>query len=49
MRGGWISERVGLDTVKSSYKRVPTYTGDYRWLCPYHYEQAQPKIPDRIE
>jgi internalin A len=30
-------------------KRVPTYTGDYRWLCPYHYEQAQPKIPDRIE
>jgi hypothetical protein len=38
-----------LDTVKSSYKRVPTYTGDYRWLCPYHYEQAQPKIPDRIE
>ena len=29
--------------------RVPTYTGDYRWLCRTHYEQSQPKIPDKIE
>jgi internalin A len=34
-------EKLGL-------KRVPTYTGDYRWLCQKHYEQAQPKIPDKI-
>ena len=29
--------------------RVPTYTGNYLWLCRRHYEQAQPKIPDKIE
>jgi hypothetical protein len=34
-------ERLGLT-------RLPTYTGDYLWLCRKHYEQAQPKIPDRI-
>jgi len=28
--------------------RVPTYTGDYRWLCRRHYEAAQSKIPDKI-
>lgn len=37
-----LQENLGLE-------RVPTYTGDYRWLCPHHYELAQPKIPDRIE
>jgi len=35
-------ERLGL-------RRVPTYTGDYLWLCQTHYEQSQPKIPDKIE
>ncbi len=35
-------ERLGL-------KRIPTYTGNYLWLCQMHYEQAQPKIPDVIE
>jgi internalin A len=35
-------ERLGLH-------RVPTYTGDYRWLCKDHYEAWQPKIPDKIE
>jgi hypothetical protein len=30
-------------------KRIPTYTGDYLWLCEKHYEQSQSKIPDRIE
>jgi hypothetical protein len=30
-------------------KRIPTYTGDYLWLCEKHYELSQPKIPDRIE
>jgi internalin A len=29
-------------------KRVPTYTGDYLWLCQTHYEQSQPKIPEKI-
>jgi len=35
-------ERLGLH-------RVPTYTGDYRWLCKKHYEAWQPRIPDKIE
>jgi hypothetical protein len=35
-------QRLGL-------KRVPTYTGDYLWLCRDHYEDSQPKIPDKIE
>jgi internalin A len=35
-------ERIGLH-------RIPTYTGDYRWLCQKHYEAAQSKIPDVIE
>ena len=35
-------ERLGL-------KRVPTYTGDYLWLCHRHYEEIQPKIPEKIE
>jgi hypothetical protein len=34
-------ERLGL-------KRIPTYTGDFRWLCQKHYDAAQPKIPDKI-
>ncbi|MEM8605413.1 MAG: hypothetical protein AAGF24_16450, partial [Cyanobacteria bacterium P01_H01_bin.121] len=35
-------QRLGL-------RRMPTYTGDYLWLCDKHYEAAQSKIPDRIE
>ncbi|MGK7907978.1 MAG: leucine-rich repeat protein, partial [Synechococcus sp.] len=35
-------QRLGL-------KRMPTYTGDYLWLCETHYQAAQPIIPDRIE
>lgn len=35
-------EKLGL-------KRIPTYTGDFRWLCQKHYDQAQPKIPDKIK
>jgi hypothetical protein len=35
-------ERLGL-------KRVPTRTGDYRWLCQKHYEATLPKIPEKIE
>jgi hypothetical protein len=34
---------------KLGLKRVPTYTGDFRWLCQKHYDAAQPKIPDKIE
>jgi internalin A len=29
--------------------RVPTYTGDYRWLCRQHYDALQPNIPDVIQ
>jgi internalin A len=28
--------------------RVPTYTGDYQWLCRKHYDESQSKIPDQI-
>jgi hypothetical protein len=35
-------ERLGLT-------RVPTYTGDYRWLCRKHYREWEPRIPDKIE
>lgn len=35
-------ERLGLH-------RVATYTGDFLWLCQKHYEDWQPKIPDKIE
>jgi len=35
-------EKLGL-------KRIPTYTGDFLWLCEKHYELSQPKIPDKIE
>jgi internalin A len=34
-------ERLGLH-------RVPTYTGDFQWLCRTHYNLTQSKIPDRI-
>lgn len=30
-------------------KRHATYTGDYLWLCPRHYDALQSPIPDRIE
>ncbi|MGB2924362.1 MAG: leucine-rich repeat domain-containing protein [Limnothrix sp.] len=35
-------QRLGL-------KRMPTYTGDYLWLCETHYQAAQSIIPDHIE
>jgi len=34
-------EKIGLHLV-------PTYTGDYRWLCKRHYDAYQPNIPDVI-
>ncbi|HYI09594.1 MAG TPA: COR domain-containing protein [Thermoanaerobaculia bacterium] len=34
--------------AKLGLHRVPTYTGDYQWLCRTHYELGQSKIPDRI-
>ncbi len=33
---------------KLGLHRVATYTGDYRWLCKYHFEAWQPSIPDVI-
>jgi hypothetical protein len=35
-------EKLGLT-------RVPTYTGDYRWLCRAHYRDWEPRIPDSME
>jgi hypothetical protein len=35
-------EKLGLT-------RVPTYTGDYRWLCRTHYQDWEPNIPEEIE
>jgi hypothetical protein len=34
--------------AKLGLKRMPTYTGDFVWLCQKHYDAAQPKIPDKI-
>ena len=41
----------GLDPnhQKLGLHRVATYTGEYRWLCDRHYQEYQPKIPDRID
>lgn len=33
---------------KLGLRRMPTYTGDYLWLCEKHYDQIQPKIPEKI-
>lgn len=33
---------------KLGLHRIATYTGDYRWLCKYHYDAWQPNIPDVI-
>lgn len=40
-----------LDPTRSRWglRRVPTYTGDYLWLCDEHYKQAQSKIPEKWE
>jgi GTPase SAR1 family protein len=35
--------------AKLGLHRVATYTGDYRWLCDYHYQAWQSKIPDVIQ
>jgi len=35
-------ERIGL-------YRVPTYTGDFTWVCRKHYDMMQPNIPDIIQ
>jgi internalin A len=35
-------ERIGL-------YRIPTYTGDFTWVCKKHYDLMQSKIPDVIQ
>jgi hypothetical protein len=35
-------ERIGL-------YRLPTYSGDFTWVCKKHYDLMQPKIPDVIK
>lgn len=34
---------------KMGLHRVPTYTGDFLWLCATHYNLSQPRIPDVID
>lgn len=34
--------------AKMGLHRVPTYTGDFLWLCTTHYNLSQPRIPDVI-
>jgi hypothetical protein len=29
-------------------RRIPTYTGDFQWLCDTHYRLSQSKIPETI-
>jgi hypothetical protein len=41
-------EKVDPTQNKLGLHRVATYTGDYRWLCKYHYDAWQPNIPDVI-
>jgi hypothetical protein len=41
-------DKVDHDQARLGLHRVPTYTGDYRWLCDYHYKAWQPNIPDVI-
>ena len=36
-----LQENLGL-------RRVPTYTGNFLWVCEEHYQQMQSKIPDEI-
>ncbi len=53
-RSGVLALREFLREKDPSHKklglrRVPTYTGDFLWLCQKHYEESQSKIPDRIE
>jgi len=35
-------ERIGLYSI-------PTYTGDFTWVCKKHYDLLQSKIPDVIQ
>lgn len=41
----------GIDPSQTNLglHRIATYTGDYRWLCTYHYKAWQPKIPDEVQ
>ena len=52
-RSGILALHTLLRTLAPNHanlglKRIPTYTGDFRWLCEKHYAQAQPKIPEVI-
>ena len=52
-RSGILALRVMLREVDPHHERlglkqVPTFTGDYLWLCQKHYEAMQPKIPEKI-
>lgn len=44
-----ILRQLDPNQEKLGLKRIPTYTGDYLWLCKEHYEKAQSKIPDVIK
>jgi GTPase SAR1 family protein len=37
------------DKQNLGLRPIPTYTGEYRWLCDEHFQEAQSKIPDRFD
>ena len=43
-----LLREVDPQHAKLGLHRVPTYTGDFLWLCSKHYELSQPRIPDSI-
>jgi len=43
-----LLNEVDPTQAKLGLRRVATYTGDYRWLCKYHYDAYKPNIPDKI-
>jgi Leucine-rich repeat (LRR) protein len=44
-----LLREVDPQQAKMGLHRVPTYTGDFLWLCATHYNLSQPRIPDVIQ
>ena len=44
-----LLREVDPQQAKMGLHRVPTYTGDFLWLCATHYQRSQPRIPDVID
>jgi len=43
-----LLRKLDPNQEKLGLTRVPTYTGDYRWLCRKHYREWEPNIPEKI-